>query len=45
MTKTDTKYLVYGSALGLIGFLSFWFIRKSVKIPEINPAIIKWDSP
>lgn len=44
MTKKDVKYAAGGAVLGLGAFLLFWWLRKTKKIPEINPAIVKWES-
>jgi hypothetical protein len=44
MTKKDIKYAVGGGVLGLGAFLLLWWLRKKKTIPEINPAVVKWES-
>lgn len=46
MTKRDVKYVVVGTSVGLGAFLVGWFFfRRTKVIPEINPAMVKWEAP
>lgn len=45
MTKKDMKYAIGGVLAGAAFFLGFWWLRRTKKIPEINPAVVKWEAP
>lgn len=45
MTKTDMKYLLGGTAVGVGLFVFIWWAaRKNLSIPVINPSLVKWDN-
>lgn len=46
MTKRDLHSLTVAGGLGLAGFLTFWFFfRRTVKVPLIDPVQVKWEGP
>lgn len=46
MTKKDARAVALAGGLGLAGFLTFWFFfRRTVKVPLIEPAQVKWENP
>lgn len=46
MTKRDLKSLATAGTLGLAGFFTFWFFfRRTVKVPTLDPVQVKWERP
>lgn len=46
MTKRDVKYVVVGGGVGLGALIAaFFYFRRRRTIPEISPAIVRWESP
>lgn len=46
MTKRDVKHLMVGGAVGLGAIFTAWFFfRRTKKIPEVSPALVKWEAP
>lgn len=44
MTKKDLKAIAIGSVIGISGFATIWWLFKRTRtIPEINPALVKWE--
>jgi hypothetical protein len=44
MTKKDLRVVVLGGGVGLGALaLLWWFARKTVTVPVINPATVKWE--
>ena len=44
MSKSDKKAIATGAALGLGAFLILWHLRRTQKLPELDPVTVRWES-
>lgn len=46
MTRSDTRQLATGAALGAAAFLTFWLVfRRMRRFPVVDPRLVQWEGP